>query len=155
NGLAANAVVTPNTAVAANTAAKRFFIVNTPSDGIYRKRSIHVLKNYCTIQNQFDYMYIILYNKFTRGGMNMIAVNYSTLRNNLKNYCDEATDNQSTIIVTRKNEKNVVIMSLENYNQLMKTMRNTEYLAKLDRSMDQIKKGQGKRRELIEDPADE
>ena len=46
-------------------------------------------------------------------------------------------------------------MSLENYNQLMKTMRNTEYLAKLDRSMDQIKKGQGKHRELIEDPADE
>lgn len=85
----------------------------------------------------------------------MIAVNYSTLRNNLKNYCDEATDNQSTIIVTRKNEKNVVIMSLENYNQLMKIMRNTEYLAKLDRSMDQIKKGQGKHRELIEDPADE
>ena len=43
----------------------------------------------------------------------MLAVNYSTIRNNLKNYCDKATDSQETVIVTRKNEKNVVILSLE------------------------------------------
>ena len=70
----------------------------------------------------------------------MLAVNYSTLRNNLKNYCDEASDNNQTVIITRKNEKNVVIMSLENYNQLMKRIRNAEYLAKLDRSIEQIQK---------------
>ena len=29
----------------------------------------------------------------------MLAVNYSTLRNNLKDYCDEASDNNQTIIV--------------------------------------------------------
>lgn len=44
----------------------------------------------------------------------MLAVNYSTIRNNLKNYCDKATDDYETVIVTRKDEKNVVIMSLEN-----------------------------------------
>lgn len=44
----------------------------------------------------------------------MLAVNYSTIRNKLKNYCDEATDNNQTIIVTRKAERNVVILSLEN-----------------------------------------
>ena len=48
----------------------------------------------------------------------MLAVNYSTLRNNLKAYCDKATDESETVIVTRKNEKNVVIMSLEKYNNL-------------------------------------
>ena len=48
----------------------------------------------------------------------MLAVNYSTIRNNLKDYCDQATDNHETVIVTRKGEKNVVIMSLERYNQL-------------------------------------
>ena len=48
----------------------------------------------------------------------MLAVNYSTIRNNLKDYCDKATDNQETVIVTRKNEKNVVLMSLDKYNQL-------------------------------------
>lgn len=34
-------------------------------------------------------------------------------------------------------------MSLDNYNQLMKNARNAEYLAKLDRSMEQIKSGFG------------
>lgn len=85
----------------------------------------------------------------------MLAVNYSTLRNNLKNYCDEASDNNQTVIITRKNEKNVVIMSLENYNQLMKGIRNAEYLAKLDRSIEQIQKGFGKPHDLIEDTDNE
>lgn len=46
----------------------------------------------------------------------MLVVNYSTIRNNLKSYCDEATDNNETVIVTRKDEKNVVILSLDKYN---------------------------------------
>lgn len=29
----------------------------------------------------------------------MLAVNYSTIRNNLKNYCDEATDNKENRLV--------------------------------------------------------
>lgn len=60
----------------------------------------------------------------------MIAVNYSTIRNHLKEYCDKATDNGETVIVTRKSEKNVVLMSLEQYNAIMKAQRNAEYLAK-------------------------
>lgn len=78
----------------------------------------------------------------------MLAVNYSTLRNKLKDYCDEASDNNQTVIITRKNEKNIVIMSLDNYNQLMKSIRNAEYLAKLDRSMEQIKNGFGQIHDL-------
>ena len=39
----------------------------------------------------------------------MVAVNYSTIRNNLKDYCDKASDQHETIIVTRKNEKNIVL----------------------------------------------
>jgi len=58
----------------------------------------------------------------------MLAANYSTIRSNLKEYCDKATDDYETIIVTRKDDKNVVIMSLEKYNQIMKTVRNSEYL---------------------------
>ena len=52
----------------------------------------------------------------------MLAVNYSTLRNNMKAYCDKATDESETVIVTRKNEKNVVIMSLEKYNNLRENL---------------------------------
>ena len=65
----------------------------------------------------------------------MLAVNYSTIRSKLKTYCDEATDNNQTIIVTRKAEKNVVILSLEKYNRLMKIVQNAEYLSMIDRGI--------------------
>ena len=80
----------------------------------------------------------------------MLAVNYSTIRNNLKDYCDAATDKYETVIVTRKGEKNVVLMSLEQYNSLMKAARNSEYLAKIDRAIEQLEKGMGTPHELIE-----
>ena len=80
----------------------------------------------------------------------MMAVNYSTIRNNLKNYCDMATDYQETVIITRKDEKNVVIMSLEKYNQLEKAARNAEYLAMIDRGISQLESGKGQQHELIE-----
>ncbi len=85
----------------------------------------------------------------------MLAVNYSTIRSNLKSYCDEATDNGETIIVTRKEEKNVVILSLEKYNQLMKAAKNAEYLSMIDRGIEQLASGRGQQHELIEVDTDE
>ena len=80
----------------------------------------------------------------------MLAVNYSTIRNNLKNYCDIATDSNETVIVTRKDEKNVVLISLDKYNQLEKAARNAEYLAMIDRGISQLEAGNGQQHELIE-----
>lgn len=80
----------------------------------------------------------------------MLAVNYTTIRNNLKDYCDEVTDRDETVIVTRKDEKNVVIISLSEYNRLMKAARNAEYLSMIDRSMAQLEAGKGQQHELIE-----
>lgn len=71
----------------------------------------------------------------------MLAVNYSTIRENLKTYCDRVTDNNETVIVTRKGEKNVVIISLDEWNSLQKAARNAEYLGKLDRAIADIKAG--------------
>lgn len=71
----------------------------------------------------------------------MLAVNYTTIRNNLKNYCDKATDEKETVIVTRKNEKNVVLMSLETYNNMLKSLNNVKYLERLNQSMEQKAKG--------------
>ncbi len=68
----------------------------------------------------------------------MLAVNYSTIRNNLKAYCDEVTDNNETVIVTRKNKKNVVMLSLDQYNQIMKAAKNSEYPAMIDRGIDHL-----------------
>jgi len=50
----------------------------------------------------------------------MLAVNYSTVRNKLKYYCDKVTDENETVVVTRKDDKNVLLISLEQYNALLK-----------------------------------
>ncbi len=80
----------------------------------------------------------------------MLAVNYSTIRNNLKEYCDQVTDNDETVIVTRKEEKNVVLLSLEKYNLMLKALRNAEYLAQIDIGLEQLASGKGQRHALIE-----
>mgnify|MGYP002521827196 FL=1 len=71
----------------------------------------------------------------------MLAVNYSTIRENLKSYCDKVTDNNETVIVTRKDEKNVVIISLDEWNSLQKAFRNAEYLGRINRSISDVKAG--------------
>ena len=70
----------------------------------------------------------------------MLAVNYSTIRNSFKDYCDKATNGEE-VIVTRKEEKNVVIISLEKYNQMLKEINNVKFLMKLQQSFDDIAKG--------------
>ena len=72
----------------------------------------------------------------------MTAVNYSTLRDNLKRYCDMVTDEQETVIVTRKEEKNVVLLSLAEWNAMQKALRNAAYLEKLQRSVEQAERGE-------------
>lgn len=52
----------------------------------------------------------------------MLAVNYSNLRDNMKSYMDKVTDDYETMIVTRKNNKNVVMLSEESYNNLMENI---------------------------------
>ena len=52
----------------------------------------------------------------------MLAVNYTNLRDNMKAYMDKVTDDYETMIVTRKDNKNVVIISEEAYNNLMENV---------------------------------
>ena len=81
----------------------------------------------------------------------MVAANYTTVRNNLKDYCDKATDENEVVVVTRKDDKNVCIISLDMYNQLEKDLKNAMYLAKIEKGFAQIKAGKGTVHELIED----
>ena len=81
----------------------------------------------------------------------MVATNYTAVRNNLKDYCDLATDSGETVIITRKANRNVVLLSLERYNLMEKELRNAQYLAKLDRAFDQLYANKGQEHELIED----
>jgi antitoxin YefM len=74
----------------------------------------------------------------------MLAVNYSTYRNKLKEYCDRVTEDNETVIVTRKSEKNVVVMSLDEYNNMMESLRilkNPSYFIELFQSLQQLQQG--------------
>ena len=70
----------------------------------------------------------------------MIATKPVDLRARLKDYLDNAF-NGEPVIVSRKNNKNVVIVSERGYDDLVKAKRNAEYLAMLDESLGQLKQG--------------
>ena len=69
----------------------------------------------------------------------MIATKQMDIRANIKKYFDLAF-NGETIIVSRKQNKNVVVISEAEYNDLQKAKKNAEYLAHLDRSFEQLQK---------------
>jgi len=52
----------------------------------------------------------------------MIATNYSNARNNLALYCNKAVQDFETIVITRRNDENVVLMSEAEYNNLMENL---------------------------------
>ena len=51
----------------------------------------------------------------------MQAVNYTTLRDNMKTYFDKIADDKEPLIVTRK-EENMIIMSQSLYDNIMETL---------------------------------
>ena len=84
----------------------------------------------------------------------MIAVNYSSARDNFKKFCDAAVHDFETIIVTRKQDENVVIISEAEYNNLMENLyvrKDGEDYRRLLESIDQLKRGKGRIRALAED----
>lgn len=76
----------------------------------------------------------------------MLAVNFTTIRNNLKDYCDKVNDDCETIIITRKDNRNVVIISQDEYNNLVENLYITsdkKYYDRLVESRKQIERGSG------------
>lgn len=53
----------------------------------------------------------------------ILAVNYSNARENLKTYCDKVNDDNETIIITRKDNKNVVLISQDEYNKMLQNIK--------------------------------
>jgi len=93
-----------------------------------------------------------------KGGACMLAVNYTTLRENMKTYMDKITDDYETMIVTRKDNKNVVMLSEESYNNMMEniyvmgTKSNYDWLME---SKAQLENGMVSAHELSEVETDE
>ena len=73
----------------------------------------------------------------------MLVVNDSMFPEYWNAYCDKVTQEDETVLVTRKGEKNVVLISLEEWNRLQKAARNAEYLTQLNRSFQQLEQGRG------------
>ena len=71
----------------------------------------------------------------------MTAVNMTTLRSNLKKYCDKAYQEKDAVIITRNNEENLVLIRLDEWDELRKLKENAAYLAKIDRADKQIQEG--------------
>ncbi len=65
--------------------------------------------------NLFLFKYII---------KNMIAINFTEFRNNLKKYLDAVEEDENTLIVTRSKGRGAVVISLSEYN----SWKETEYL---------------------------
>ena len=83
----------------------------------------------------------------------MLVTNYTNLIENMKSYFDKVTDEYETMIVTRKNNKNVVILSEESYNNLIENihlMGNKENYDWLMESKKQLEDGDFAVHDLIE-----
>lgn len=88
----------------------------------------------------------------------MFAVTYMKLRDNMKSCMDRVTDEYETMIVTRKNNKNVVVISEESYNNLIENLHLVENGANYDWLMEskkQLEGGMRSQHQLTEVDGDE
>jgi antitoxin YefM len=84
----------------------------------------------------------------------MIAASYSNVRQKFKEFCDKATEDFETIIITRERAENVVMLSEAEYNNLMENLyvrSNPNYYKELLKSIEQLKNRKSKKRELIDE----
>lgn len=83
----------------------------------------------------------------------MRVVNYSEFRNNLAENLNVVNDDGDVVVVSRSKGKNVVVMSLEEYNSITETIHLTSTKAnrkRLDDAIGEMKKGKFVKKKLIE-----
>lgn len=80
----------------------------------------------------------------------MVAAEYTAVRTNFDDYFHKAANGIESFVVSKENDKDIVIISLEQYDKMMKAIRNAEYLAMIDEGVAQLKAGKGQVHELIE-----
>jgi antitoxin YefM len=83
----------------------------------------------------------------------MDAITYTKVRENLAKTMDRVCDDHSPVIITRKNQRSVVIMSLEDYRALEETaylLRSPKNARRLLESVAELESGGGTERELVD-----
>ncbi len=82
----------------------------------------------------------------------MSAITYTEARANLANTIKRVCQDHNPIIITRKRENSVVMMSLEDYESLTETsylLRSPKNARRLLNSIKELKKGRGRERSLL------
>jgi len=85
--------------------------------------------------------------------LRMDAISYTAARANLANTMAHVCNNHAPVIITRKSEDPVVMMSLEDYNGMQETtylLRSPENARSLLESIAELEAGNGTERKLIE-----
>ncbi|MEW6532319.1 MAG: type II toxin-antitoxin system prevent-host-death family antitoxin [Thermodesulfobacteriota bacterium] len=83
----------------------------------------------------------------------MNALTYSQARSKLAKTMDKVCDDHSAVIITRKNHRSVVMISLEDYQALEETayvLRSPKNARRLLESILELESGGGTERELTE-----
>ncbi len=83
----------------------------------------------------------------------MRAITYTSARNNLASTMKKVCDDHDPIIVTRKNNEAVILMSLEDYESLTETaylMQSPKNAKRLISSIEELNAGKGQEREMLE-----
>ena len=83
----------------------------------------------------------------------MEVLNYTEFRNNLTENLNKVSNDAEVIVVSRGKGKNVVVMSLDEYNAFKETIYLTSTKAnrkRLDDAMEEMEKGKFKKHKLIE-----
>ena len=83
----------------------------------------------------------------------MRAISYTKARNSLASTMKQVCEDHNPIIVTRKNNQAVILISLEDYESLTETaylMQSPKNAKKLIDSIEELKAGHGQERDLIE-----
>lgn len=83
----------------------------------------------------------------------MRAISLTSARSNLAKTMDRICDDHEPVVITRKNERSVVMLSLEDYEALEETaylLRSPKNMKRLIESISQLEKGEDSQRELSE-----
>ncbi len=84
----------------------------------------------------------------------MDAVSYSDLRQNLKSFMDKVYYDHEPLIITRKNNENLILISIDEYNSLTETnylLSNETNAEHLRKSIKQYQAGRLYKKELLKD----
>ena len=91
------------------------------------------------------YLYVILYN--------MDAITYTEARENLAQTIQRVCRDHDPVIITRKREDSVVMMSLEDYESLTETaylLKSPKNARRLLAAIAELEEGKGQERTLVE-----